>query len=188
MYEPTKGSSYIPLPIELQHSRKGLVNLKNEDNECFCWCHVRYLNPQEDHPHRIRKSDRELSEQLNYQGVEFPVSVKYYTKIEEQNSINSNVFGYEDTQFFPIYVSDQNNNDVLNLLLITEGEKKHYVLIKDFHRMMYNKTKQRKRKHFCVHCLQCFSAEDVLSKHKTNCMVINGEQAIRLPQKGNNIL
>ena len=70
VYEPTKGSLYIPLPIELQHSRKGLVNLKNEDNECFRWCHVRYLNPQEDHPHRIRKSDRELSEQLNYQGVD----------------------------------------------------------------------------------------------------------------------
>ena len=32
VYEPTKGSSYIPLPVELQHSRKGLVNLKNEDN------------------------------------------------------------------------------------------------------------------------------------------------------------
>ena len=47
VYEPTKGSSYIPLPIELQHSRKGLVNLKNEDNECFRWCQIRHLNPQE---------------------------------------------------------------------------------------------------------------------------------------------
>ena len=54
--------------------------------------------------------------------------------------------------------------------------------------MMYHKTKHEHRKHFCMHCLQCFSAEEVLSKHKTNCMVINGEQAIRLPRKGNNIL
>ena len=37
VYEPTKGSSYIPVPTELKHSRKGLVNLKNEDNECFRW-------------------------------------------------------------------------------------------------------------------------------------------------------
>ena len=85
-------------------------------------------------------------------------------------------------------MSKQNNNDVLNLLLITRGEKKHYVLIKDFNCLMYNKTKHRERKHFCMHCLQCFSAEEVLSKHKTNCMGINGEQAIRMPQKGNNIL
>ena len=35
VYEPTKGSSYIPLPVELRNSRKGLANLKNEDNECF---------------------------------------------------------------------------------------------------------------------------------------------------------
>ena len=28
VYEPTKGSSYIPPPADLQNSRKGLVNLK----------------------------------------------------------------------------------------------------------------------------------------------------------------
>ena len=100
----------------------------------------------------------------------------------------SDVFGYEDKQFYPIYVSKQNNNDVLNLLLITEGEEKQYVLIKDFNSLMYNKTKHRGRKLFCMHCLQCFSIEEVLSKHKTNCMVIIGEQAIRMPRKGNNIL
>ena len=40
-----------------------------------------------------------------------------------------------------MYVSKQHNKVVLNLLLITEGEKQHYVLVKDFYRMMYNKTK-----------------------------------------------
>ena len=39
-----------------------------------------------------------------------------------------------------------------------------------------------------MHCLQCFSSEDVLTNHKTNCMVINGEQAIKRPDKENNIL
>ena len=47
VYDPLKGSSYIPLPVELRNSSRGLVNLKNEDNECFRWCHIRYLNPQE---------------------------------------------------------------------------------------------------------------------------------------------
>ena len=69
--------------------------------------------------------------------------------------------------FYPIYVSERNNNDVLNLLLITEGEETHYVLIEDFNSLMYNKTKHRERKHFCMRCLQCFSTEEVLSKHKT---------------------
>ena len=31
-YEPMKGSSYIKLPIELRNSKKGLINMKNEDN------------------------------------------------------------------------------------------------------------------------------------------------------------
>ena len=53
---------------------------------------------------------------------------------------------------------------------------------------MFNQTKHKCKKHFYVHCLQCFSSEDVFTKHKSNCMVINGEQAIKMPQKGNNTL
>ena len=77
---------------------------------------------------------------------------------------------------------------MLNLLLITEDEKTHYVLIKDFSRLVFNTSKQEHRKHSCMHCLQCFSSEDVLTRRKTNCIVINGEQAIKLPQKGKNTL
>ena len=182
-YKPLEGKSYIPLPKELQNSLKGLINLKNEDNECFRWCHVRYLNPQEVHPERIKKTDKKIVQELNYQGVDFPVSLKDYNKIEEQNNININVFGYENKQFYPIYVSKQKNEDILNLLLITEDENKHYVLIKDFNRMMYNKTKHKEKKHFCMYCLQNFSTEQILLKHKDNCMVVNGKQAIRMPKK-----
>lgn len=59
VYDVLRGSSYTPLPKELQHSSKGLVNLKNEDNECFRWFHVRYLNPQEKNPQRIKKMGQE---------------------------------------------------------------------------------------------------------------------------------
>ena len=55
-YKPLEGKSYIPLPKELQNNLKGLINLKNEDNECFRWCHIRHLNPQDVHPERIKKN------------------------------------------------------------------------------------------------------------------------------------
>ena len=55
-YEPLKGSSYIQLPSELRNSAKGLINLKNVDNECFRWRHIRHLNPQDKYPQRIKKS------------------------------------------------------------------------------------------------------------------------------------
>ena len=34
-YEPLAGSSYMSLPSELNNSMKGLINFKNEDDECF---------------------------------------------------------------------------------------------------------------------------------------------------------
>ena len=49
-YQPMKGSSYIKLPEELNNSKKGLINLQNNDNQCFRWCHIRYLNPQDKKP------------------------------------------------------------------------------------------------------------------------------------------
>ena len=148
VYEPTKGSSYIPLPVGLRNSTKGLVNLKNDENECFRWCHIRYFNPQEKDPQRIKKSNKRMVEDLNYQDTEFSVSAKDYTKTEEQNSINVNVFRYENKQFYPIFVSKRHNEKVLNLLRIAEGDKQHYVLINDFNSLMCKKTKHKERKHF----------------------------------------
>ena len=76
----------------------------------------------------------------------------------------------------------------MNLLLITEDENKHYVLIEDFNTFMFNKRKHKERKHFCMHCLQCFSSEEVLGTHKDNCIQVNGTQAVKMPNKDNNIL
>ena len=187
-YQPMKGSSYIELPKELRNGKKGLINMKNKDNECFRWCHIRRLNPQDKNPQRIKKSDKEFIKKLDYSGIEFPVTVKQYNKIEKQNEININVFGYENKQPYPIHVSKEKYEKQMNLLLITEDENKHYVLIKDFNRFMFNQTKHEHKKNFCMHCLQCFSSEEVLNNHKNNCIQVNGEQAIKMPDKNNNTL
>ena len=187
-YAPMNGSSYIQLPTELRNSAKGLINLKNEDNECFRWCHIRYLNPQGKDPQRIKKDDRQYIKNLDYQGIKFPVTIKQINKIEKQNNIRINVFGYENKQPYPIYISKEKFKDDMNLLLITNDKNKHYVLIKDFNKFMHNQTKHDGRKHFCMYCLQCFSSERVLNNHKNNCIQINGTQAVNMPEKGDNIL
>ena len=187
-YEPIKGSSYIQLPKELRNSAKGLINLKNIDNECFRWCHIRHLNPQDKYPQRIKKVDKEYIDKLNYTGIEFPVTIKQLNKIEKQNEININVFGYEEKQPYPIYISSEKHEDHMELLLITKDENKHYVLIKDFNKFMFNQTKHKNKKHFCMHCLQCFSSESVLNDHNGNCIQVNGTQAVKMPDKDNNIL
>ena len=75
-YRPLVGSSFIDLPIELKHPRKGLINIKNNDQKCFLWSHVRHINPVNDHPGRIKKTDRDFANNLNYGGIEFPVPEK----------------------------------------------------------------------------------------------------------------
>ena len=187
-YTPLHGSNYIKLPMELKNPKKGLINIKNKDDECFRWCHIRHLNPQEKNPQRIKKEDKEMINELNYEGIEFPVSQKHYNKVEKQNNIRINVFGYEIGQPFPIHISKETFEDQMNLLLITEYEKKHYVLIKDFNAFMYNQSKHKERKHFCMYCLQCFSSERILADHANNCLTINGMQAINMPKPGKNIL
>ena len=124
-YKPLHGSSYVELPTELRNPKKGLINIKNKDDECFRWCHIRHLNPQEKDPQRIKKEDKKMINELNYDGIDFRLSQKHYNKVEKQNSIRINVFGYEDGQPFPIHISKETFEDQINLLLITKGEKKH---------------------------------------------------------------
>ena len=152
------------------------------------WCHVRHLNPQEMDPQRIKRDDKQYVNKLNYNGITFPLSQKQYQKIKKQNSIKISVFGYEERQPYLIHISKETFEDQMNILLITEDEKKHYILIRDFTRFMYNQSKHQHHKHFCLSCLQCFSSKDVLEKHTTTCLIINGKQAINMPKKGKNIL
>ena len=46
-YQPLKGSLHIQLPKQLRTAAKGLISIKNDDNECFRWCHISHLKPQE---------------------------------------------------------------------------------------------------------------------------------------------
>ena len=65
-YIPLLGSSFIELPKELNNPKKGLINIRNNDNKCFLWCHVRHLNPVNDHLTRIKKKDKRIADTLNY--------------------------------------------------------------------------------------------------------------------------
>ena len=78
------------LPVELKIPRKGLINIKNKDQKCFSWCHVRDIHPSKEYPERLRKIDKKLVKQItnlteiteednefisdiDYDGIEFPM-------------------------------------------------------------------------------------------------------------------
>ena len=94
-----------------------MINIQNDENKCFLWCHVRHLNLIDKNPQRITKKNKELVSKLNYEGINFPVSKKGYCKIEVQNKICINVFCYENKAIYPVYLSDQTFSDRMYLLL-----------------------------------------------------------------------
>ena len=88
------------------------------------------------------------------------------------------MFCYENEMVFPIYVSDQKFENSMDLLLLINDNKSHYVYIKDFNTFMFHKTKNTNKKWFCKSCLQCFSSENVLIKHREDCLSINAKQSV----------
>ena len=161
------GSSYINLPKELDHPRKGSINIQNiDDNECFKWSIVRHFNVLDHNPTRITKADKEFAKKLDFKNIKFLVKIRDIRKIEKMNSIGISVFGYENKEKHPLYVSKKCCEEKhVDLLLIGEKGNRHYVLIKNFNTFIYDNTLHRGRKHFCRYCLQAFSSEEILKSH-----------------------
>ena len=112
---------------------------------------------------------------LDYEGIKFPVSRKDYCRIERQNSICINVFCYKNNLTYPVYGSEQkfecnSIEDGMDLLLISNENKSHYVYIKDSNRFMRNKTKNR-IKNILQILFTMFSSKNVLQGHEESCLI-----------------
>ena len=78
-----------------------------------------------------------------YEGIKFPVSKRDYCKTERKNNICINVFCYENILTFPVYVSDQKFKKCLDLSLMSNENKLHFVYVKNFNRFIPNKIKNK---------------------------------------------
>ena len=101
---PLAGGSYVKLLVELRSPKKGLINIKKSDQKCFLWWHVRHINPVKTYSKRIRQTDRELANNLDYDRIEFSIREKDFGKIETENSLCINVFSHENRLIFPIHI------------------------------------------------------------------------------------
>ena len=81
-YRPLSRSSYMELPVELRSPKKGLTNIKNKDEKCFLWCHVRQINLLNKHPERILKNDKKLLKNLIMVELNFLYKKKILTKLK----------------------------------------------------------------------------------------------------------
>ena len=75
----------MKLPRELGHPRKGLIDIQNiDDNECFKWRIVRYLNPANNHSARIAEGEKGFAKKTYFKDMKFPVKIRDNCKIEKR--------------------------------------------------------------------------------------------------------
>ena len=130
------------------------------------------------HGYRVEKY-MPYENELNMEGIAYPVAVKDVPKFEKQNDISVNVFGYEDG-YYPLYISRDQKERHVNLLLLEDKGKTHYCLIKNLNGMLHSQTKHVGKKYFCTYCLHGFTMEDLLIAHKPLCET-HGPQCTVLP-------
>ena len=185
-YQPLSGGSYIPLPTSVS-SKKAVVNVKNKDDHCLRWALRSALFQVVRNPQRPNKYP--TADGLDFTGIDAPTPISQIPKVEWQNDLAINVFGW-DKGVSVHHISKQPENiPRRNLLLIEKAGKFHYTWIKNLSRLLYNQSKHSEKKHFCERCLHGYSREDLLEDYKPECQGI-GQTAVRveMPEKGKNNL
>ena len=186
-YQPLSGGSFIPPPPALR-PKKAIVNVKNKDDHCFWWTVRAARFPVDKDPQRPSKYPQE--DGLNPKGIDSPTPISQIPKVERQNDMAVNVFGWDKGAVVVHHISKQ-PEDIprINMLLIEKAGKTHYTRIKDLNRLLYDRSKHRERKHFCERCLHGYTREDLLEAHKPECHGL-GQTAVRveMPEEGKNKL
>ncbi|EFA11742.1 hypothetical protein TcasGA2_TC005292 [Tribolium castaneum] len=200
-YDPIKfgnNSSFVEVPnfIKKKHC---IINVQNNDQFCFLWSVVSALYPVKNNPHRT-SSYPNFENVLRYDNISFPITIRDIEKFEIMNNLSINLYCIEEkNKIFPARLSTYNkNNDknipTINLLMLptnnmdeeeTHHNKKlyyHFVWIKHLSRLLSHQLSTHEHKTFiCERCLNYFTTEDILTKHKIHCQKLN-QYSVSLPR------
>ena len=171
-WDPINAGSYIDLPPFLKN-KKAIINMKNQDDECFKWSVLRALNPKDRDAERIDKNLKSKQDTLNMEGIRYPVNFRDIDRFESQNpNISISVVGYnKDERVYPLKVSKYTGceHDIV-LLLIKDGENSHYCLVKNMSALLASQINNHKGTcNICLNCFNGFNTKDALNKHKEYC-------------------
>ena len=186
-YTPIRGSSYIPTPQCLAN-KKALVNVQNEDQNCFLYSVLACIHNPKKNAERPAQYKKCLSE-LRYEGIEMPMATKDIDKFEKLNDLAISVYGCTEdgTKIWPRRISKRRDLEPINLLMLEQADQYHYVLIKNLNRLLcYN---YKNPKEFCPYCLYGFDKRSKfqMAEHMETCFTYGGAK-IEMPKKGENIL
>ena len=124
------GSSFIDLPSEIKN-KKACVNVQNNNQECFKFSILAALHYDEIQKNYFRPSKyTKWLNDLNFNGIDFPVDLKDIDKFENQNPYRINVLGYENKEIYPLRISNKNCDELaINLLLINDENSEKKIII-----------------------------------------------------------
>ena len=186
----TRGSSYIEFP-EWIKIKKAVINPQKKDEECFKWVVIAALHHEEfkHHPERISFL-KPYENQYKREGLELPVSIKKIEKFEKNNpGIAVNVlFSDKKSQMKNIYTVRRSGHNVkckkqVNLLMIVDGEERHYTAIKNISRLLSKLNRKTKPTYdYCMNCLNGFRTGSARDKHYQYCSS-NGHVKVNMPSE-----
>jgi len=124
-------------------------------------------------------------DELKTDGIKFPMKIQQIPKFENMNDLTINVYttNKSGSDIWPVYISKRRGNNPINLLLLSDDEKYHYTLIKNFNGLL-RKPKDHNAKVFCPYCCHGFDKrytdEQKMKEHMQECFTY-GAQKIKLP-------
>jgi len=92
-YCPLKASSYLDLP-EFIKNKQAVINIKNEDNQCFKWAILSALYPAKTKQNKV-SSYRNYENEIKMGTIAYPVKICDIPRFEKLNNISVNVFTFE---------------------------------------------------------------------------------------------
>ena len=174
----SKGGSYIESPKWLQ-DKKCIVNQKNNDNKCFQYATTLALNFNkiDRNPQRISKI-KPFIDNYNWNDINFPTAKKDWNKFGLNNKdVNLNILyvPFNTKKIEIAYKSKYNlirDNQII-LLLISNGENRHYLAVKSFSRLLRGITSNHDGDYYCLNCFHSSRTENKLNVHKKYVKIIN---------------
>lgn len=167
----------VQLPVRLKN-KKSLLNIRCHDNKCFIYCIAAKLYPVKRNKERVSNYLKCVKKYFNLQNISFPVKLSDIYKFEIKNNLKIHVFGYENKDVFPLYVSKntkKSKHPDIDLLYYD----KHFFLITNFRQFMNFKPGIY---YFCRNCLNGFQRKSTLDAHSLICEKQN-PQKLSIPSK-----
>ena len=180
---PMRAGSLFPLPKKLV-IKKAIINVQNNDNECFKWAVTSAVFQRKKNGHRLDAEMRRNAALLDWSDIDFPTTLQQISRFEKQNPYSINVYGWTGTSVYPLRISGHDNEQCINLLLLENKKNQHYCWIKDMSRLSASQYNKHKGKRFvCKYCCNSFQWEVSLEKHVEYCSMQKAVKVV-MPKKG----